>query len=62
MRGRVRHLLDVYLVAVDGGGPLLHHRLRRLLPLERDETEVLRLVVLALVDRPHDLEWEVREG
>merc|ERR1719330_2288908 len=50
-----RDLLDGEGVAIDGGLPLLHQLLGRLLPLECDEGEVLWLVVLALVHRPHHL-------
>ena len=50
-----RDLLDGEGVAIDGGLALLHQLLGRLLPLECDEGEVLWLVVLALVHRPHHL-------
>merc|ERR1719397_2086373 len=48
------------LVAVDGGGALLDHLLRSLLPVEGDEAEVLWFIILALVNRPHHLcHWPV---
>ena len=58
-----RHLLDVDLVAVDGGSALLDHLLGSLLPVEGDEAEVLWFIILALVNRSHHLcHWSVLKG
>ena len=49
------HLLNLHLVAIDNATPFLNQLLRNPLSLEGDKAEVLRFVVLALVNRPDDL-------
>merc|ERR1719458_1159054 len=52
------HLLDVDLVAVDGGRALLDHLLGGLLSVEGDEAEILWFIIFALVNRPdHFSNW-----
>ena len=51
----VNYLFDLHFVSSDDATSLLDQLLSHALSLERDETEVLGLVVLAFVDRSDDL-------